>query len=58
MAGADGWVAPTLGGDRMLPCSCLYAVATEDNSPTVASYVVSGIGFLGGGSCGGSTSAV
>ncbi len=28
----------------------LYAVATEDNSPTrVASYVVSGIGFLGGG---------
>ncbi|AMC63978.1 Mg2+ transport P-type ATPase MgtC [Mycobacterium tuberculosis variant africanum] len=39
----------------------LYAVATEDSSPTrVASYVVSGIGFLGGGSsCGrGSTSAV
>ncbi|MCV7147639.1 MgtC/SapB family protein [Mycobacterium riyadhense] len=28
----------------------LYAVATEDSSPTrVASYVVSGIGFLGGG---------
>jgi putative Mg2+ transporter-C (MgtC) family protein len=28
----------------------LYAVATEDTSPTrVASYVVSGIGFLGGG---------
>ncbi|GFG75997.1 MgtC/SapB family protein [Mycobacterium botniense] len=28
----------------------LYAVATNDNSPTrVASYVVSGIGFLGGG---------
>jgi putative Mg2+ transporter-C (MgtC) family protein len=28
----------------------LYAVATNDNSPTrVASYVVSGVGFLGGG---------
>src|SRR6201988_1466628 len=28
----------------------LYAVATEDSSPTrVASYVVSGVGFLGGG---------
>src|SRR6202167_4192739 len=28
----------------------LYSVATEDSSPTrVASYVVSGIGFLGGG---------
>src|SRR5882757_7710671 len=28
----------------------LYAVATDDSSPTrVASYVVSGIGFLGGG---------
>src|ERR1700760_2153105 len=28
----------------------LYAVATQDSSPTrVASYVVSGIGFLGGG---------
>lgn len=39
----------------------LYAVATEDSSPTrVASYVVSGIGFLGGGVIlrEGSTSAV
>ena len=28
----------------------LYAVATNDSSPTrVASYVVSGVGFLGGG---------
>ena len=53
-SGNGGRAWPACGPTRWLPRGAtlfvLYAVATEDSSPTrVASYVVSGIGFLGGG---------
>ena len=50
MAGASGRPAHQRAGRRGATLFVLYAAATEDTSPTrVASYVVSGIGFLGGG---------
>lgn len=50
MAGAHGGAAYQCSGGHRATLFVLYAAATEDSSPTrVASYVVSGIGFLGGG---------